>query len=509
MMWSAAFIEGLSRRAGSIRYILERVAVYNEPGDTWSIASHPGLGAAVRIGGVTVQGATLTPRTWASSVGVFYVTLVGDDLRACQKITRGTIVALKAGFEGMAAADFQRIAIGQVRDLRGAPRQYRLEVLDLYSACRQRLDPGWGLPQLFSGVNASTELFLAYTPGDTTLTVTTTAGFSKEIGSTGTGAIKITPAGGADPFYLTYTGTTATTFTGLSAAGQMGTSEVFSGVGSTVEEVAYLHGHPIDIARRVLASRGAVGNGAYDDYPTDWGLGVLDDLLDHEDMTHYKTTVMGLSSGSYEWEYPQAEPVTNALEWLASLLRPAGLFVTVRQGALTVRAVQNSTGPYHSGITITNADISMVQDYSAWDLAHSPEYHAVSVTGASDSDGTDLVSGSYPDAATLPAGLEALYIVMDDRYFNTGACTEVLARLEESATRVPERMTLICAGLRMAQLAPGDLVTLDTDRVYSRRDGAAGFVDRPAVVYEVSPNWDQASVRLVLVVYPESEEQFA
>jgi hypothetical protein len=115
----------------------------------------------------------------------------------------------------------------------------------------------------------------------------------------------------------------------------------------------------------------------------------------------------------------------------------------------------------------------------------------------------------YPDVATLPADFDLTYTLPAVWSNGTAICTEVHDRVAESFYRVPERMVLACAGLRLAQLAPGDVVDLTTKRFPSRRDGLDGFAGRRVLVDEVSPDWDRGTVRVGLLVYPESEDAFA
>mgnify|MGYP001582408233 CR=1 FL=1 len=502
MGWSSAFVAGLESRTIAFCYVLEVVQIYNEPGNVWSVGSHPGLGMVTGLGlrGISVQGSTLSARTWSSTIGAFTVELVGDIQELCKNITRGTVVTLRAGFEGMAVYDFERIALGQVRNLRGTAPSWTLECVDLLTLCRVRLQRTFGNPLLFDSIGNTTTLGANYTAGDGTVTVASTASFEREAG--GTGAFLVTPSVG-DPFYLTYTGTTATTFTGCSTTGQMGTTAVNAVATDVVTEVAYLSAHPLNIARRVLVSRDGT-NGSWDDYPAAWGLGMDSTMLDHDDIDAYQSLVVVPASGQHNWEYTVHESESDALAWLQAFLARAGLFVTSRQGALTIRGVQHTQTPtYTSGLAITDADIEEIEDYEAWDATdHPTEYHTVLVNSA-----TGGTSNPTLEVATLPYESTNTYDLTDRVFANESAVrTEVLGRVLESAQRIPERLGIRCAGLRLAQLAPGDVVPLTTRRTHSRRDGPAGWKEAPAEVIEVSPSWTGGTVRLGLLVYPPTDD---
>jgi hypothetical protein len=518
MAWRTPFVDALTQRTTSIAYILEVVTVYDEPGVAFTVASHPGLGGSERcyIGAapgsprVRVEGAALAARTWQSTIGAFFVGMVGDLGELCQHITRGTVVQLKAGFAGMSAADFEPIAIGQVKNIRGRAPAWTIECHDVVTAFRQRLTADYAVASLFYNVAASTTVSTSWSPGVSTLVVASTTNFDRDTG--GTGAIRVTPASPDAPFYLTYsgTGTGPVRFTGISAAAVLGTLEVAvaGGVGLTVEEVFYLAGHPLDIARRVLVSRtGTAANGPYDVYPEGCGLGLLHTMIDHEDVDRYRDTVVVASSGSYAWAMAVEEAEEDALAWLSSVfLARAGLFLAVRQGLITVRAAQNTqAATYRTAIEITDDDIAEIVSYEAYDYRHNPEYARVYI--ATGSGGNTSTSSRH---ATLPARGSLDYDLSDRVWANEAAIQDdAIGRLAESAERIPERLVLRCKGRRLSQLAPGDIVTLTTTRTHSRRDGSAGWAGRSVMVEQVACDWEGGTVEIGVLIYPESSDVFA
>jgi hypothetical protein len=505
--WRAPFVAALSARAAAPVYVLEVVTVYQEPGRAWSCASVPGIGSsAIGIGAprggqrVRVEGGRLTPRAWTSTIGAWSVGLVGDLSALAGYVTRGTVVQLKAGFAGMAPDDFEAIAIGQVKNIRGKAPYFTLECHDIMTALRQRITTDYASAILFSNVGATTTVALAWT-ASATMTVVSTTGFERRTGASG--AVFVTPLTG-DPFILTYTGTTATSFTGCSTTGQLGTVASTAGIGATVAELLYLDGHPLDIARRVLCSQsGTAANGLYDALPSGSGLGLLNALVDHDDIDRYKGDVVTVSSGSYLWELAVSAEAEDAYAWLTSLLAPAGLFLASRQGLLTVRAAQDTrSATYVSDLDVTDEDIATVLSYEAYDYTHSPEYaRAYAVTG------TGGLTSTSATLATLPARGSLTYDVADRVWSNEAAIqADMVGRLHESAARVPERLEVRCASRRLAQLAVGDVVDLTSRRTHSRRDGALGWSSRRALVDGVSPDWDAGVVDVGLVVYPETED---
>lgn len=513
MAWRAAFLAALEANARAPIYVLETVAVYEEPGKPYTIASVRGLGAsAVGIGAppgsprVRVEGCALTPRTWATVIGAFSVGIVGGLGELCAHLTRGTVVALKCGFAGMGVEDFETIAVGQVRNVRGRAPYWTLECHDLLTALRQRLTAEYGTAGLFYNVSAATTVAMTWSGGSSDFMVYSTTNFERE--SSGTGAIKVSPSSGA-AFYLTYTGTATgpIRFTGVNTTAVLGTVAAATAVDTPLAEVLYLSGHPLDIARKILATRAGDGsNGPFDVLPEGSGLGLSRTLIDDDDISRFRDDVMTVSSGSYVWELAVEDEVEDAYAWLTGFLAPAGMFLAVRQGQLTVRAIQDSqTAAYVSGLTITDADIAEVVSYEAFDYGHTPEYARAYVAT-----GTGGASSTSSNLATLPARGSLSYDVSDRVWDNEAAIqADMTGRLHESASKVPERLVLRCAGLRLAQLTIGDVVDLTTTRTQSRRDGGDGWASRRAIVDSVSADWDGGTVEVGLLIYPETEDEFA
>jgi hypothetical protein len=86
-----------------------------------------------------------------------------------------------------------------------------------------------------------------------------------------------------------------------------------------------------------------------------------------------------------------------------------------------------------------------------------------------------------------------------------------MGRISEAALRVPERFVVRCAGLRMAQLAPGDAFVVNSTRFVGRSGwyGSASALGRAALVQAVTPDWVRGTVELSLLVYPTTSAAFA
>lgn len=509
MTWSTAFIEALDTTPAAVLFKLARLEVYNEPGSSWSVGSVAGIATECRIAvdGVKLQGQSVNPRgPWSTTIGGFTVDLVGE-LDALQSITRGSVVALYVGFAGMALSAFERVAIGQVVNLTGIAPKFTLQLRDLFSSFKSRLTVAReGI--LFSGLS-STTLTADAAVADGTYTVADTTGFKRETG--GMGLVLVTPASGT-AYFRRWSASTATTFTidTPATASVVGTTDIGAVAGDVITEVAYLYGHPLDIARKVLASRGSGLNGAYDTLPIRWGLGIDDALIDHADINAWQA-IAAVLSGTYVWELAMTGKQDDALTWLSGHLASAGFVLCMRQGMITIRAAQSSLAAtaYPDIVTIDDSDIESVESYEAFDSRFDVEYQGVEITTHS-----GATASSSVEVATLPQR-ENLAIDVSDKVFrdpttNQGVIkAEMMVRLVEAATKVPERIVLRCVGRRLAQLTVLDAARLTTTRVQSRRDGAAGFYLRRCLIDEVSPDYARGGVRVGVLVFPETDDVFA
>jgi hypothetical protein len=523
MSWSAAFVEQLESRARSPVFIVEVIQVADAPfAGSVTLCTHPGFFTDytnLALRGISTQGQQLTPGSWSTSAGAFSFTVVGDPAPVFEYLTRGSMVRLLMGFPGWQPADFQPIAVGMVRNIRGAPPAWTVECWDIFSALKTRLSTTASRLGLFYNIGATTTLSSSYSIGDGSITVASTTGFDRE--NAGIGIAKVTPDSGT-PFYLRWSAMTATVFT-ISGSGteHFGTTRAAAASGKSVTEVAYLSGHPIDIARKVLASKGVTGNGAYDLYPIDWGFGLPDYLLDHDDMDNWRDLVVTIPSGSYIAEFLVEARQDDAIGWLTDWLAKFGLFFRMRQGHLSIGAAQSygsGAYPYRSSLILTDEDIAGEEgaiQYEAFDSDVSTEYGNVQVF-TKRHDGTTSSDTTAEDPATLPA-TSTLQNDLNGYVWGLGSTgadaitTEVMGRISEAALRVPERFVVRCAGLRMAQLAPGDAFVVNSTRFVGRSGwyGSASALGRAALVQAVTPDWVRGTVELSLLVYPTTSAAFA
>jgi hypothetical protein len=507
MAWSARFMDELAKPVFRPVWRLSTRRIYLEPGADYCISSAPGyLEDEVLISGPPqVQGSRVTPVSWSSTIGRATIPLSGDISGLLSAVTRGTVLVLEMGFVGWAPSDFEVVAWGALQDISGVEPAWTLTLSDPLQVLASRLTTTLADLPLFSGLGASTTVATSDYTGTGTLNVASTTGFERDSG--GSYGVKVTPSSGDDPYYILATGSTATTFTGCTDGG-FGLAVTTAAIGSAVDEVAYLEGHPLDIARRLLISQGAGSGMDWDDYPRSWGWGVPTDLVDVDDIQGWRTFVVVAASGSITWQVIVEEPIEDPYTWLSALLADAGLYLTTRMGLLTVRGgelhTSSTAAPYDDAFEIAEADIVSCQFVGLWSSAAATEYAScICTTATGSSTSTDAIQ-------TLPATSSKTYDLSDRVYANEAAVRdEVTGRLTESACRIPEEIRLVLSGLWFAQLAPGSTPYVTTTRLRGRlsttRDGYAG---RIIYVTQVSPDYASNTVTIGAVVYPTSEEVF-
>lgn len=493
MSWTAKFIADLGATSLTPLWRLQRVELHTEAGTETRIYSHSGT---PRIRRVRIDGAALNDYDLTTTWGRTVVELVGDDLGAIAEAgPRGTFWALYLGFPGYHDDEYQRVAFGQWRQLSGKRPVWVLELIDAATGLRQRPVNETVEMTLFYDVDPDdpTTTTANYVTGDTTLTVTTTGDFTRATGDDG--LIHVAPASG-DPFWLRWTGKTATTFT-VTTTDELGTTRADTVAGAVVSQVAFLEAHPIVIALQVLTSTGGGANGMWDVLPTSYGLAVPLGYVDYFDSFTYATKVAVVSSGVYEWSVPVLAPEADAFGWLQTLLRAGGFYLTMRQGCITIRAQQQSIAPI-AALTdweITDSDIVEVE-HEWWSSDHQTEYGSITVAMVSASSShTGAVVYQRPGDVNYTYDMSALVWSND-----ANIRTEMLNRLVEAKEITPEVLTLTLRGWWWAQMTPGDLGRVTTSRVVSRWFGAAGFSGNRCKVVQVSPSWDAAPVTKVRVL---------
>ena len=526
MSWSPEFFRALADGRPRI-HLFRSIRAPEElvPTDGWTVRSDGsgtvGVGPVTGAGTVAAgasAGARITPKTWRAAMGRWVVPLVGDPSVLLRRCWRGQLVEHRIGFPGWGEDRFERVQIGAVHGMTGHPGAFQVEVRDIIGTLQSRYAEDaqrWPIfhrlaTQPGGAWGEEAETAEQFTAGSsTTLDLDDASSFSGETG--GNRLIVVDPEA-EDRFFWLYTGKSGNTLTGGSTADVYGTTQVTKPSGTTVRGVALIEGHPFDVVRKILTSTGAGTNGDYDTLPESWGLGLPSRLIDHADIDFWKP-YFSPASGSDEWGFIAEEEVVNPLQWLQDALSRAGLWLTTRQGKLTIRGASDPNRTYTSlagkrppaAATLTTGDLSDTAPrsirWSAWDGSQGAESWRIRVVTAS---GTGF---AVERVRSHPAEVRTEMDLSDRIWTNESAWRDqILARLRVWALRLSERLEVEVAHPRYRGLCPGDVVELALGGVSPeyRRGGLSGV---RGMVLRVDPDWWGARPTKIVIGVPPPNPQ--
>lgn len=448
------------------------------------------------------------PVEWAAEHGSwgFALAVTGQAREtAIRALGRGKIVRLKMGWQGQAWADFVTVQAGRISGMEDRGEGIlSFEVWDLVSALTGRFRGDVrAYPQLFSGMAASTTVSGgAYHAGDATLHIASVpSGSRKRTG--GTGLVKVTPnGGGGQPFYLTYTGSTSTTLTGVGSTAKFGTTAATAGNGSTVAFVPYLYGPLVEIVAQVLTSTGAGTGGAYDVLPVDWGYALVDrEDVDVRDILSIARLLAPASPATDSIEVLVDPLPTDSRAWLEGILSAFGAWLTMRQGLVTMRCAQDIREASRASALVSSVVIPPEQIISA-KLALASWANVVHVSaGATSTSGTSALGSPFQ---SYPAYGAKIYDITPYVWsYQPDYRGNVRDRLRWWAYTLGETLTIEVAGLAGWRLCPGDVIRLTCARIGGMYASTLnGWVDRLALVTNVQPNPARGTVSLRLATLP-------
>lgn len=521
MSWSTDFVSALETAGGAVAVAVrvENLVLGNGPGITgYWIASASGIWphadteAFIVGGSLTGAMASVNPVSWTPTTGGYTFRVSGDNLRGpAYGLKRGSIVGLYIALGDGPALVTERVHLGMVTGVEGYRQgsagpgydSIAITVMDITCALGGRLGAALGDRQLFGTVGIPAVTTASETTGSGTYDVDSTSAIG--LPTSGVGAVLVTPTAG-DPYWRLVSSKTATTLTISTplTTPRMGTDDVGCDSGDMVTAGWYVTGHPFDVIRKLLCSTGDGTNGTYDTLAASWGFGVPADFVDDDDIDLWRDLLLQPASGSYTWELAGISPVEDGYSWLSSLLSGAGMWISVRQGLLTLRAVQSSTLDL-IGVqaTLSRADLLSVDGVTWYDTAQTREYENAQVAA-----GATVAYSTSGRVVTYPAEVNRLYDLTGYVYTNLSAVTTAeAARFREAAVSIWMRVDVTLSGLRCAGLCRGDLVSLSWPEVPSRWDWVNGLDGYVAHVLGVLVDWTAGTVKLSLGVPPRYEDQ--
>lgn len=493
MPWSDHFLSAL-RGDFNPGFLLESVAVGAFAGSrelALSSVDVPGYRSCIDPSTSSMSHGELQVPAWVRSATSITLSLTRDVRREVQ---RGQTVQLRVGSARWSIADYETVFVGAVRSLRWSAGRWQLQLVDLAYSLQSRPVAPDEDPRLFASLGdtaATTSLSTSYSPGDTVLDVATVAGAERVDGESY--LLLVSPASGAEPFFLTATGTAGSNYTGCSTVGLFGTTAVAAGAGSVVATCAYQSGHPINVVRRWLVSTGTGAHGTRDKAPATWGYAIPPALVDGEDCER-QIDLSSPATGTSVWAPIVTDPVDDGLSYLQQFLQPGGFFLGLRQGAITVRAVADPyavTAP--SSWSLTDGH---VESYETWDAGIVEARGLQMYPGSGPGNAWATAPGDLEELDTRPSRLRVSFDAPDvwDNEDEWGESIE--RRIGVYLLRAGERLTLRSAGYRLAGAAIGDELVLTTDQVESRyRAEGWGFSARRTLITGGGVDWFRGTCR--------------
>ena len=245
------------------------------------------------VGNIGGSGAQLTIDEGKSSLSNFSFELLdkNNDITklAFQYVLANRVVTVYAGMRGLEESAFCILFTGRVLNYRLASDNvtWQFECVSLLK--EEKVNIFTALAKLTLGCGA----------GDGTLYVNSTSAFPSATG--GICHLRI-----ADEI-ISYTGTTATSFTGC-LRGQLSSLAVTHSLGDEVKNFIVIQDHPLNIALRILTSTGLGTNGAYDTLPACAGLGIDKDSIDIQTFEQERDRWLGGWVFRFEeWEKGEAK----------------------------------------------------------------------------------------------------------------------------------------------------------------------------------------------------------
>jgi len=503
MSWGSGFISQLSAgvKVPQWELVVERTPL-GSVGTAYT--SHAGLvsGVPALISRAPLFSPNrIQPVSWSPSAGTWSVEIAWTDVsRAIGMCPRGAIVSLYCTLAG----NRERVALGIVRNLTGSPQAFRIECQTLTSGLTSRLTTNADNIRLFEDLNdGDTTVATNYTAGDATLVLTDGSGLERDADTGGLYCVLVTATSGSQ-FYVTGT-LSANTIT-ITTAGAFGTTDANAAATNAVTACAFINGHPLDIARKLLIS--GSGSASWDTLPDKWGLTLDGSWFSHGDINSVRDNVMVCASGTYAWDVVVSAPVESPWSWFQGLLSRSGAWLTMRQGDITFRAAQEPGSPPLGTVATIGIESLAKSQGPAWSWQYQAQEFPIEYALVDTISATGTKSGppilfltieSYPVAYKVEYDLSTL-VFANESPIRTGDNE----RMYPYAVFPPEAFSMSLRGWAAAAWCEGDFVTLDLEQLRGRQNEAGyDYQGATAMVLESAPDFGGDTTRVRLIVFPQ------
>ncbi len=526
MAWSGELLAKINASVITPIYILESVSVegagmvfgefHYASISSWRL---PGYEPALSPEDSKISYGLVNVGEWSFSMGQWEIGLDEGHGRSLRYTTvRGQPVALKIGFPGWAAEDFQTVGLGQIQNIIRRGERWSVQVRSLLAGLTGRWTETAGETALFHKLPIETFTTSAFDAGvDTSFIVDNVTGAEKETGSGY--IIELTPDEG-DPLIYYATTLTVKTFSGLTllfdgdtqvpdgSANKICSALTAADEQNNVRIGALIKGDPAEIVRKLLMSTGtASANGAFDTLPASFGLGLAEEHFDTTYFDFAQSSMLTTATGDlYAYSF---EPETDALAFIHRVLAPFAGFLCERQGQISISAMVDDEDPAIGNEWIV-ADSDIVDiTYEAWNSNQPTETGQILNQSPSELNGGD--DGLYEVTTTaidskVKSRPNTLERVVEFPFVNGAGDNEWLSetslRTYEWFIEVGEAIEITCRGWRLAAAAPGDHLVILSERVNSRDLDEDLGTGGHAHIVAVEPDWFGSTVKVRAVFIP-------
>ena len=509
MAWTQSFIDSLDKPAKVISYVLKFLASskdYNMSPNANRISM--GTEIALANADVTIDSVQVTPQRWSVNFGGFTVTVAGDLRPVMDFPRRGAVAELIMIRDGLR----NRVCIGQLRGITGGRGLWRLEFVDFLTLMQARLTSKATESQFwhYAGQTAKVTTNFNFS-SDQRLYLDDITIFEKETGQNGMIFIEDSVHNATD--YWTWSSKTTTSapagYLTIASIGNYPStaSHATTHTNDLITSLARLRGRPDYVFARLVMSTGDGTQGAFDDYPASWALGVKfnPNLFNLQDLNKYYNLAWATSSGTHEIELliSEAGNITNFLDAVLNM----GMWPVWDQNQLSWRVCQNPKQANWFTVKdhITDQDIISIDSHQLYSPTQSTVYSKSTINTYNNTTGLNQnVSFSGNSIPILPTSTEItrdlrLVYRVDSPIQPTQANAD-LTRMRRWDAEPYEELYLTVTE-KHCLLTAGDIVEISSMYIYGLREGAGDtYSNRRAMILAVRWNPSQSNVNLTIGV---------
>jgi hypothetical protein len=512
MAWTQSFLDSLDKPAKVISYVLKFLASskdYNMSPNADQISMSTEI--ALANADVTIDSVSVTPQRWSVNFGGFTVTVAGDLRPLISFPRRGAVAELHMVRDGLR----NRVCIGQLRGITGGRGLWRLEFVDFLTLMQARLTSKATESQFwhYAGQTAKVTTNFNFS-SDPRLYLDDITIFEKETGQNGMIFIEDSVHNATD--YWTWSSKTTTSApAGYLTIASIGNYPSTASHNTThtndpITSLARLRGRPDYVFARLVMSTGDGTQGAFDDYPASWALGVKfnPNLFNLQDLNKYYNLAWATSSGTHEIELliSEAGNISNFLDAVLNM----GMWPVWDQNQLSWRVCQNPNQANWFTVKdhITDRDIISIDSHTLYSPTQSTVYSKSTIRTYNDTTGlVQDVSSSGNSIPILPTSTEITrdlrLVYRVDSPIQPTQATADLARMRRWDAEPYEELNLTVTE-KHCLLTAGDIVEISSMYIYGLREGQSGFgstySNRRAMILAVRWNPSQSNVNLSIGV---------